>query len=118
MGEHYKTAKIIETLKKLNGMVYLAAKELGCETHTIYNRAKKVQAVQDAIDNSRGELVDIAEQKLKGAVLSGEAWSIALVVKTLGKHRGYVEQLQHAGPGGEPISITIMPAKEKTNGEH
>jgi len=98
----YTSEAIIEALKSVNGMVYLAARKLGCEPKTIYNRAKQVQEVQRAIEDSRGELVDIAEQKLRGAVLDREPWAVALVLKTLGKSRGYVERQEVTGPDGTP----------------
>ena len=103
----YTSEAIIEALKSVNGMVYLAARKLGCEPKTIYNRAKAVQEVQRAIEDSRGELVDIAEQKLRAAVLDREPWAVALVVKTLGRSRGYVERQEFTGADNGPIEVRI-----------
>ena len=78
-------------------MVYLAARMLGCTPQTIYNRAKRTQSIQDAIDNSRGELVDLAEQKFRAAIMNGEPWAVAMALKTIGKGRGYVERQEVTG---------------------
>ncbi len=92
VNRKYTTEQIVAALHEMNGMIYLAARRLGCAPTTIYRRAEHVKIVQQAIQDSRGELVDIAEQKLRAAVLDREPWAVALVVKTLGKDRGYVER--------------------------
>lgn len=84
--------KIIEALIATNGGLYLAAKKLECAPNTIYNRMRKNPRLKDIIEDHRGETVDIAEQKLRQAILNGEPWAIALELKTIGKSRGYVEK--------------------------
>lgn len=92
MAERYSTEKIVAALKATNGLVYLAARQVGCTPKTIYNRAKSCAAIRRAMEDSRGELIDLSELKLRAAVLNGEPWAVALVLKTLGKDRGYVER--------------------------
>lgn len=104
--------QIIDALRDVNGMVYLAARKLGCAPNTIYNRMAKSATIKQACEDSRGELVDISEQKLRAAVLNGEPWAIALVLKTLGKQRGYVERAEYAGVKDEPIEIKITVNKD------
>jgi hypothetical protein len=48
--------------------------------------------VAEAVADAREELIDIAELRLRKAVQDGEAWAIALTLKTIGKGRGYVER--------------------------
>lgn len=55
MAVKYSTKSIIEALSSLNGMVYLAARKLGCTPQTIYNRMKSSVAIREACDNARGE---------------------------------------------------------------
>jgi len=113
-GGHYiklRAEQVIPALQELDGNVYLAAKKLGVERGSLYRFVKKYPKIQEIINQARESMVDLGESKLKQAVLKGEAWAVCFTLKTLGKSRGYIEQLQHAGPGGEPISITIMPAK-------
>ena len=92
MAYTYSTDKIIEALRSTNGLVSLAAKRLGCAPQTIYTRRDKVHAVAQVIDDCRSELVDYGELALRKAVVNGEPWAVGLVLKTLGKNRGYVER--------------------------
>jgi len=105
MAVKYSTKSIIEALSSLNGMVYLAARKLGCTPQTIYNRMKSSVAIREACDNARGELIDISEQKLRAAVMNGEPWAVAMVLKTLGKSRGYVERQEVTGANGGAIVV-------------
>ena len=91
MIRRFSNEMIIVALKKTGGLVSLAAKQLGCNPQTIYNRVHAFPKIQEAIDEARVELIDLAEQRLKKAVKSDEPWAISLVLKTLGKSRGYVE---------------------------
>jgi len=95
----YSTKSIIEALTRTHGMIYLAAKELGCAPKTIYRRAEKEEKIRDAIEEYRGQIIDKAELKLETAVMNGEPWAITLALKTIGKNRGYVEkqELSHEG---------------------
>lgn len=91
----YTDAEILKALKVTNGMIYLAAKSLGCEPSTIYRRMEKSKAVRDVVEDSRGELLDMAETSLKSAVLNKEGWAVCFALKTLGKGRGYIERTEH-----------------------
>jgi hypothetical protein len=85
---------MIEAVQKNKGMVYLAAKTLGCSPQTVYNYAKNYVTVQQAIDNERGLFLDNTELKLDEAIQDGQGWAIAFALRTLGKHRGYIEKQQ------------------------
>jgi hypothetical protein len=87
----YTNERMIAALVQTKGMVYLAARSIGCDPSTIFDRAKRSPAVADCIKSQRGEVVDIAEMKLYTAVLAGEPWAVQLCLKTLGKDRGYRE---------------------------
>lgn len=101
-SEKYTAAKMIEALKATKGMVYVAAKKIGCSPNTVYRYARAYPTVQQAIDNERGEFVDTAELALLRAVQSGEAWAVCFTLKTLGKSRGYVERQEITGKDGGP----------------
>jgi hypothetical protein len=104
-SREYKTQEIIDALKATKGLVSLAARHLGCVPQTIYTRANNVQSVRQAIDDSRAEIVDQAELALRNAVLNGEAWAVALTLKTIGKSRGYVERQEVTGADGGPVIV-------------
>ena len=108
MGVKFTNVQIIEALHSVNGMIYLAARKLGCTPQTIYNRMAKTNTIRQAVEDSRGELVDISEQKLRLAVMKGEPWAVALVLKTLGKKRGYVERQEVTGADGEALEINFV----------
>ena len=105
--ERVPTERIIECLRETNGLVSLAAKRVPCSISTINTRRKRVQAVEQVIQECRGELVDLGELALRKAVLAGEPWAVSLVLKTLGKERGYVERQETSGPDGGPIGLAF-----------
>lgn len=115
MAVKFTNAQIIEGLNSMNGMVYLAARKIGCNPQTIYNRMKTNTAIREACDNARGELIDISEQKLRAAVLNGEPWAVAMVLKTLGKNRGYVERQEVTGADGKPMNIRWVDVEGDTD---
>lgn len=115
MAKAYPTEDIIKALQGVDGLVSLAAKNLGCSTRTIYLRAKRVKAVQDVIDSCRAALVDEAERALRAAVVGGEAWAVALTLKTLGKERGYVER-QETVNKSETLEVVTKVIRHASNG--
>jgi hypothetical protein len=106
--ERIPTDRIIQALRETNGLVSLAAKRVPCSITTINVRRKRVQAVEQVIQECRGELVDLGELALRKAVLSGEPWAVSLVLKTLGKDRGYVERQEITGRDGNELTIRYV----------
>lgn len=92
--KRYKNAHIIDALKRTRGLVFLAAKKLGCTPQTIYLRCKSSPEVAACLEACRGEMLDVAEEKLFAAVKAREPWAVAMLLKTLGKNRGYVERTE------------------------
>ncbi len=107
-GVRYSTERIISALKRTNGLVSLAAREIGCTPQVIYRRAQKIKAVQETIDEARDSLIDSAELALRSAVLDKEPWAVALTLKTLGRHRGYVERGEITGAEGQSIVVRFV----------
>jgi hypothetical protein len=105
---HYTAAQIIAALQETKGMMFLAAKRLGCSHETIRRYCQRYPTVQAAKDMERGEMVDTAELKLWHSIQQGEAWGIAFCLKTLGKDRGYVERSEVTGPGGGPVQMLVI----------
>ena len=100
MAKQQLTAtQIIDALRETKGMVYIAAEKLGVSHTTIYNYAKRYKAVQQAIDEQRGKVTDVAELALYRAIQAGEAWAVTFYLKTIGRTRGYVEkqEIEHSG---------------------
>ncbi|MBU2051567.1 MAG: hypothetical protein KKH61_21665 [Gammaproteobacteria bacterium] len=104
MPQAVSNQQIIAALHATDGMVYLAAKRVPCNPATIYKRAQRVKAVQAAIDDARGELLDIGELRLKTAVLDGAPWAVAFLLKTLGRKRGYGDNIDVTS-GGKTLAL-------------
>jgi len=100
---HYTPQQVIDALHALHGLVFLTAKSLGCTPETVQNYCKRYPSVMAAKEAARGELVDLAEAKLWQSVERGEAWGVSLVLRTLGRDRGYGDKTEITGPDGGPI---------------
>jgi hypothetical protein len=109
----YTNARILAALAQTNGTVYLAAEALGCHPDTIFRRIKQHPAVAQAVYAHRGRRVDRAELKLDAAVDAGEPWAVALVLKTLGKDRGYVERQEMTGKDGGPLDVVEVVVRDR-----
>ena len=95
----YTAQQMIDALKATRGLVYLAAKALGCDPDTVQSYCKRFPTVERAKHDARGTLLDVAEERLWQAVQRGDAWAITFALKTLGKGRGYVERQELAHEG-------------------
>lgn len=108
----FTNAAIIAALQKSNGYITFAARILGCSPMTIYRRMEKTQSIRDELEIIREGELDIAEQKLREAILRGEPWAIALKLKTQGRKRGYVERQELTGAAdAEPITFILKRAE-------
>lgn len=98
--------QVVEALRSTQGMVYLAAQRLGVAPVTVYAYANRYSTIRDVIEEERGRMVDMGEVALKRAVLDGQGWAIAFLLKTLGKNRGYYER-QEVINTGEPQTNVV-----------
>ena len=110
-GPEIKQEDLASALRATNGLIYRAARDLGCSAKTIYNRVDADPFLREIVEESRGQHVDAAENSLRKAVEDGEAWAVCFTLKCLAKNRGYVERIEHTGKDGEALegkqSITI-----------
>ena len=107
--QKYTQQQIIDALRETKGMIYLAAKRLGCEAKTIYNYRDRYAAVRAEMEQQDGEVDDAAEMVLYKAIMAGEPWAVQFRLRTKGKGRGYVErsQTEVSGPDGGELHIII-----------
>ena len=107
--QRYTQAQVIAALRETKGMVYLAAKKLGCEAQTVYNYRDRYPAVRAEMEQQDGEVDDAAEMVLYKAIMAGEPWAVQFRLRTKGKGRGYVERVQNevSGPDGGELHIII-----------
>lgn len=113
----YSTEEIIAALKQTKGMVYLAAELVGCDADTIYYRAKHEQPIANAIKSQRGKVVDTSEQKLFTAMEANEPWAIQMILKMLGKDRGYVEKMELDSTTKSTLEVTEVIVSTRAEAE-
>jgi hypothetical protein len=113
----YSQEDVAQALHASKGMVFAAARILGCAPNTIYNYFKRYPELRDVQQAERGLLTDTAELKLADAIERGEAWAICFYLKTQAKDRGYVERQEvmsrERGPI-EPADITKLRREKLT----
>lgn len=88
----------LEYLEKSFGNYTVACKGSGISANTIQkwkrdDNSFKIlcdKVCEDGVDTR----VEIAEQKLLEAVVRGDKWAVAFILKTLGKKKGYTEKTE------------------------
>lgn len=79
------------------GILSEVASELAIAPQTIRVRVEKSEKLQNAIYQAREDRIDRAESGLDAAIARREPWALSLVLKTLGKKRGYTEKIEIEG---------------------
>jgi predicted transcriptional regulator len=95
MAEHFTTEQVIRAIKDKKGIVSSVADTLGVSRLTVYNYINRHATVQQALQDERERMIDTAESALYVALSKQEAWAVSLVLKTIGKNRGYVERIEN-----------------------
>jgi hypothetical protein len=101
----YTIAQMSDALTQTRGMVYLAAKRLGCNVNTVLRYCERHPSLEAVKQAARGEILDECELRLWKAIQRDEAWAISFYLKTIGKTRGYGERLD--------LNISIKAAAAK-----
>jgi len=99
---------VIEALKKTNANISIAAKALGVNRSSLYDFVNKHDDLKQLVTDERESLIDVAESALKSAVVGKEAWAVCFTLKTIGKHRGYVERVEQTGANGGAIQHNVL----------
>lgn len=82
------------------GNISLMAQRVGVSRDAIYDWLRNHPEAQEAMRKEREALVDFAENQLGKLIQDKNPTAIIFCLKTLGKNRGYVEQVQLANPDG------------------
>lgn len=89
---HLTKEALLNAIKGSFGIVSVIARKIGCERNTVYEWLhKKDPEIEKAFKEEREAIIDLSESKLVQKVNDGSESMIALVLKTLGKDRGYIE---------------------------
>jgi hypothetical protein len=105
---HIKPDEVAAALRATNGMITLAAQKLACDPQTVRNHIAKSPELKQILDDSRDNLLDLAETALKSAVLAKEGWAVCFTLKTVGKGRGYVERIEQTGADGGALKVQVI----------
>ena len=104
----YSVEQIIAALGESHGMIAPAARSLGCSRTTIRRYLAEYAEIAQAIADEREATTDLAENKLRDAIIRGEAWAICFYLKCMAKDRGYVERGELTGTNGAPVKIKLV----------
>ena len=105
MAEKYTANQMIEALREKHGNLSAAARFLGCSRNTISRYIDLYPTVKAVADEERETLIDFAENQLFKQVQDGNITAIIFTLKTIGKHRGYVERQEVTGADGGAIVV-------------
>lgn len=92
MARRYKAQQVADAISKSKGMVTHAAKMLKCNPSTVHDYINSFAVCKQAIQDARETMLDNAENKLAEQIDSGNITAIIFYLKTIGKHRGYIER--------------------------
>ena len=92
MARRYKADQVAQAITQAKGFVTYAAKILGCDRSTVHNYIKQYPVCKDALQDARHSMLDNAELQLLRQINKGNITAIIFTLKTIGKHRGYVER--------------------------
>src|SRR5919112_5556214 len=104
----YTAEQVIAALGESHGMIAPAARSLGCSRDTIRRYLAEYAEIAQAIADEREATTDLAENKLRDAIIRGEAWAICFYLKCMAKNRGYVEKGELTGTNGAPVKIRLV----------
>lgn len=89
--------QVIEAIEGTGGIKSTIARRLGVSRWTVDNYMRRWSTVQDAYNEEREKVVDMAETKLLEKIRGGDYPAIRFFLMTQAKDRGYVErqEVQH-----------------------
>ena len=100
-------AQVAEAIRAASGILAGAARRLKCSRSTVGRYVAQHACCRRARDEAREALVDEAEDKLAKHIRDGDLRAIQFFLRTQGRHRGYVERQEVAGPGGQEMSVRL-----------
>jgi hypothetical protein len=105
MKEKFTANQVIDALREKHGNLSAAARFLGCDRHTVARYISQYSTVKEVADEERETLIDFAENQLFQQVKDGNITAIIFTLKTIGKHRGYVERQEVTGADGGAVLV-------------
>ena len=98
--------QMIAVITEMGGNVSACARRFKTDRHVMERYIAKHAETRQAVKDQREAMLDTAESVLGNRVLAGEGWAVCFLLKTQGKHRGYVERQEITGvEGGAAIKL-------------
>ncbi|HJZ57162.1 MAG TPA: hypothetical protein VKE74_19485 [Gemmataceae bacterium] len=94
---------LLDAIPRFRGNLAAVARSFGVTRTAVWKFVQRYPELQEVAHDARETRLDNAESSLDRAILAGEPWAIQMVLKTLGKDRGYVERTEqhHSGSVAE-----------------
>jgi hypothetical protein len=87
-------AKIVAAIRKSKGCIADAAKLAGCSPAWLRRLVNKHAVIKEVLDEEREQLIDLSEMTIREKVESGDVDTAKFVLRTLGRNRGWGENLR------------------------
>lgn len=101
--------EILDAIRASKGMLYIAAKKLGCDPKVVKDRIKYVAELKEAAHNEKESTKDFVELKLIEALQKGEPWALKFFAERQMRDRGYGDKTDITLNGA--ITIPFMPKR-------
>jgi hypothetical protein len=103
-------AQVEDAIRKAAGNVTAAARGLGVGRTALHRRIARSAQLQQALQEERESLVDMAESALRAEVLDRNMTAVIWTLKASpeAKRRGWGERTEVTGKDGAPLTIAIV----------
>ena len=92
MAQRYKAQQVADAIIATRGFITYTARQLGCTRATVYDYINRYDVCKQAVEDARANMLDTAELRLWEQINDGDTTAIIFTLKTIGKHRGYIER--------------------------
>lgn len=86
--------RFIKAYDACGGNVSVACQKADIKSRTTYYRWLDNQEFKEAVEEINESFIDLAETQLRMAVSRGDMNAVFFLLKTKGKHRGYIEKTE------------------------
>lgn len=105
MSRKHTAEEYVAALNATGGLVRPAARKLGVTRQAVYKAARTHPAVQEAIDDARADLMDLAQGNIFAEIAAGNVHWSAWLLDRLGRHLGY-------GKGPRPVTPSDLDPRD------
>lgn len=112
--QKYTVEQITRALEESKGLISPAARALKCHPQTVRNYIKRHPTLEQAKNDEREKMIDVAEDALYKQIVNGDTTAIIFTLKTVGRDRGYVErrEFKHQGDKDNPVEVNVSARDE------